>query len=232
MKLLTVATLAVGLAVAVAGAASASTNLLTNGSFEADGGSFNGWTLTGTVGDTTPAVVIPFGSSSQYPGGAFGEPIPAGPGTSHSSDAVGTHAAYFVSDFTTETLSQTVHLDAGTYTIGFSLYTPQNGLNNPVDALFSGTVAGQTLQSGSVSALPATTWTNFTQTVQIATAGDYTTSFVFQTNGYPAKDIVVDQAFISPGAVPEPMSWALMIMGMGSLGVAMRAQRRRQFAFA
>jgi hypothetical protein len=225
MKLLTVATLAAGLA--FAGAASASTNLLTNGSFEANGGSFSGWTLSGPTGDTTPAVVIPYNSSNPYPTGAFGEPIPAPSGPSHSPDAAGTHAAYFVSDFASETLSQTIHLNAGTYTIGFSVYAPQNGLNNPVDATFTGTVAGQTLTSGLVSALQPTTWTNFTQTIQIATAGDYTTSFAFQTDGFPAKDIVVDRAFITTGAVPEPATWAMMIMGFGSLGVAMRNQRRR-----
>jgi hypothetical protein len=35
-----------------------------------------------------------------------------------------------------------------------------------------------------------------------------------------------------PTAIPEPASWAMMIMGMGGLGAALRQRRRPQTAFA
>ncbi len=36
----------------------------------------------------------------------------------------------------------------------------------------------------------------------------------------------------SPSAVPEPASWALMIVGFGAIGIAMRRQRRVNLSFA
>src|SRR5690349_9695104 len=95
----------------------ASANLLVNGGFE--DGNFNGWTYSGTVGDSNPAVVIPYNSNASYPNGAYGEAIPANPG---GFGAAGNFAAYFVSDLATESLSQTIHLGVGLYSIGFSAY--------------------------------------------------------------------------------------------------------------
>jgi hypothetical protein len=226
-KHLTVAlvTLAVG-ASGIAGAANAATNLLTNGSFET--GNFSGWTQTGTTGDAFPEVVIPYNSIAGYPGGAFSEPVPPATG-SLGPDPAGDFAAYFVSDFADETLSQTVHLDPGTYTIGFSAYAPANGEANMGDAQFSGSIAGVNLVNTTVSAIPGTTWENFTGVAHIATAGDYTTDFTFITNHDPSKDVVIDQAFIVQGlvgGVPEPATWALMLVGVGLMGGALRLSRQ------
>ena len=153
----------------------ANANLLVNGGFE-DGGLNVGWTYSGTTGDGHPAVVIPYNSNLGYPNGAFGEPVPANPGGFGSA---GNNAAYFVSDFANETLSQTVHLAVGVYSIGFSAYLPQNGFNNQFDATFSGAVLGTTLLTGLVSANSPQTWYNFVTTVNIAVEDDYTTTFDF-----------------------------------------------------
>ena len=200
-----------GVAAASIGAANA--NLLVNGGFE--DGNFNGWTYSGTVGDSNPAVVIPYNSSTSYPTGAYGEPIPANPGGFGPS---GNFAAYFVSDLATETLSQTITLGVGLYSIGFSAYLPQNGFNNQFDALFSGSVIGTTLLATNVAANTPLQWYDFVTTVNITTAGQYTTTFTFATDGRPAKDVVIDQAFVVAGAVPEPSTWAMMILGFLGLG--------------
>ena len=68
-------------------------------------------------------------------------------------------------------------------------------------------------------------WYDFVTTVDILVAGDYTTTFTFVTDGRPAKDVVIDQAFVVAGAVPEPSTWAMMILGF--LGVGFVAYRRK-----
>ena len=208
----------------------ANANLLVNGSFES--GDFTGWTYTGTVGDNNPAVVIPYNSSASYPLGAYNEPIPPNPG---GFGPAGNFAAYFVSDLATESLSQTIHLGVGVYSIGFSAYLPQNGFNNQFDAVFSGSVIGTTLVATNVSANTPMQWYDFVSTVNIAVEDDYTTTFTFLTNGRPAKDIVVDQAFVVAGAVPEPSTWAMMILGfvgLGFLGYRKSAKSNAAFRMA
>ncbi|MBS0360431.1 MAG: PEPxxWA-CTERM sorting domain-containing protein [Proteobacteria bacterium] len=223
--------------IAVAGGASAQ-NLITNGSFEAAGTTGHGaitspWTYSATFGTDTshPATIIQYNSTNGYDSGAFGEPIPTAPQIVGDPDAPGNFAAYFVADDATETLSQTVHLDAGTYTIGFSAYIPRNGFNNSGDATFTGIVAAQPLVTFSVhaSSSQVQTWQTWAQTVNIATAGDYLTSFVYQSGPAPAADVVIDDVFIVKGditpGIPEPATWALMIMGFGGAGAMMRRRR-------
>ena len=76
-----------------------------------------------------------------------------------------------------------------------------------------------------LSAILPQHWYNFVTTVNIDTAGDYTATFKYTTNGFPAKDVVIDQAFVVAGAVPEPSTWAMMILGF--LGVGFMAYRRK-----
>jgi hypothetical protein len=59
---------------------------------------------------------------------------------------------------------------------------------------------------GTGSAISAYTWDN--------AQGSTYTNYVFRVN--------------SVGAVPEPSAWALMLLGFGLVGGAMRASRRRQ----
>lgn len=229
MRLLGVAAFAAGLA--VAGQATAA-NLLTNGSFET--GDFSGWSYAGVTPNGTPAVVIPYGSNAGYPDGAFGEPIPPDNSASGSPDEVGDYAAYFVADAANESLSQTVFLDVGLYTIGFSVYVPFNGFNNSGDASFTGTVAGVNLANFTVDGSTPGTWVHYAGVANIAVAGNYVTSFTYNSGPAPAGDFVVDRAYIVAGdvtgGVPEPGTWALMILGFGGAGVALRARRRAVLA--
>jgi PEP-CTERM motif len=223
---------------ALAGSASAATNLIVNGSFEngTPANPFVGWTHTG--GDTAgfPAVIITYNNTLAYPQGAFNESIPMD-SVSSSPDQVGTHAAYFVGDFSNETLSETLTLAAGTYTLGFDAYAPANGLHNsdadPAgDGHFTATVGGQSLLDANISTLVAQTWTPFRETIVVPAGGQNgDTVFTFSTNFFPSNDVVIDSVFLTKvGGVPEPASWALMILGFGGAGAALRSRRRQAVA--
>lgn len=241
-RIAAVAAVAAGLL--VAGSASAAVNLITNGSFEAAGTTGHAaiatpWVYTSVFGTDTshPATVIQYNSSAGYPDGAFGEPIPTAPQIAADPDHPGNFAAYFVADDATETLSQTINLLPGTYTIGFSAYIPDNGFRNSGDATFIGTIAGKTLvtfdahNDGGLgnTPVPDQTWETWTGTLDVTTAtqGPYLTQFIYQSGAAPAADVVIDDVFVvRTGGVPEPATWGLMIVGFGGAGVMLR--RRRQ----
>jgi hypothetical protein len=214
-------------------AASASTNLLVNGSFET--GNFSGWTLSGPANDGYPATVIKYNNPVPYPNGAFGEAIPTANAATLSPDPAGNFAAYFVSDASNQTLSQTTYLTVGTYNIGFSAYVPFNGQANPVNAYFAATVGGDPIVSFLVGSETAGNWVNYTGVADITTAGNYQTAFTFQTPASDpgvgqgeAKDVVIDQVYLTAtSAVPEPATWAMFLLGFGSIGFMMRGARRK-----
>ncbi|MET0307171.1 MAG: PEPxxWA-CTERM sorting domain-containing protein [Sphingomonas sp.] len=203
-------------------------NLVTNGSFESG---FAGWTL-GNVGGGTAPVVIPYGSPSGYPGGAFGEPIGPNGVTSLSPDAVGGSVAYFSSDTANpDSITQTINLIAGkTYNIGFDYYAPANGIANPFDAtlafLIDGLPAGGVLTAGSGSGTAAQTWFNFNTSFVAGATGPASLTFEFRGLGVTAADFAVDRVY-AVAAVPEPAAWGMMIGGFGLAGAAMRRRRVR-----
>lgn len=214
-------------ALAIAGSANAATNLITNGSFET--GNTFAWTYFGAGADLPghQATIIPYNSNAGYPNGAFGEPIPPDNSASPSPDPVGNYAAYFVADASLESLSQSVFLDVGVYTIGFSVYVPFNGFNNSGDATFIGDVAGVNLANFTVDGSVPGQWNHYAGLANITTAGNYTTSFTYRSGPAPAGDFVVDRVYIVAGnAIPEPTTWALMIMGFGGAGAMLRRSRQ------
>ena len=222
--------LATALALTIAATpASAATNLLSNGSFEAG---FAGWTITqlplGNPG--TAPVVITYGNTNGYPTGAFGEAILPNTVASLSPEAVGSNLAYFSSDTANpHTLAQVINLTAGTiYNIGFDYYAPRNGIDNPNDATLAFTLGGNpigaTLTAGGPSGTPAATWINFGTSFTATSSGPQTLAFNFRGLGVTAADFGVDRVYVT-AAVPEPGTWALMLIGFGAIGTAMRRRR-------
>jgi hypothetical protein len=215
--------------------ASAAVNLVSNGSFE---DALTGWTIGGDAGAGQQGgglapVAIFYGAAQPYPQGAFGEAVPQNDALTNSPDAAGARAAYFVTDqATNQSLTQSVWLTAGTYQIGFSVYAPRNGYRNTGDAMFSGTIAGETLANYAVSSGPATTWQTYKGSTDILVDGFYDVSFVFNTDLYPSKDVVIDQVYIIAGnpGVPEPATWAMMILGFGLVGAASRRRQTKVLA--
>ena len=228
-------------AVFSASSASATVNLLVNGSFET--GNFSGWTLTNSesssgTGSALP-VVIAYNQASGYPTGAFGESIPTDNAAGNPSpDAAGSYGAYFVSDFANpQSISQTVTLLAGTsYTFGFDIFKPANGDGNPNGATFTALLNGSPFASFTASSLPVTTWQTISgsNTFMATTTGPFT--FNFTSNGFPAKDFVVDRVYLTAtdtiSAVPEPASWAMMLGGFGIMGAALRRRRSADLRLA
>ena len=212
---------------ALAAPASAAVNLVSNGSFESG---LTDWTLSGSESQGYPPVAIYYGAAQPYPNGAYNEAVPANNAPTNSPDGAGDRAAYFVSDFSSQSLSQLVYLTAGEYQIGFSAYAPSNGYGNAGDASFSGTIAGVTLANYLVSNGPAATWQTFQGAKTVDTAGWYEVKFTFGTDLYPSKDVVIDQVYIIAGnppqpGVPEPATWAMLIAGFGMVGVSYRRRR-------
>lgn len=212
----------------IATGAMAGPNLVANGNFAT--GTFADWTINQDVGHiTSNAVVIAFNQKSNYPTGAYNESVPADPLTLGSPEAEAGYGAYFSTDTGTQTLTQSMHLKPGKYSIGFDVYLPQNGFNNPNDASFSGTIAGTTLVSTTdLKRFGSRKWIPVYSTADVSTAGTYDVGFSFTGDGRTAVDVVVDRVFVMAGdpvGVPEPADAAAAVAGVLALGMARLSRR-------
>ncbi len=213
----------------------AQATIVTNGNFAT--GDLTGWTVN-NGGGSNPIVVIATDNVARgYPAGAYNEAIP--PDTLTGGDPTllgGAYGVYFVDDIAHQTLSQTVALAVGSYAIGFDVYVPYNGFNNPKDASFTGSIAGVELASFDVHSSAAGQWKEYSGIVNVLSAGNYLVTFDFTPGGYPAGDVVVDRAFIvgsdTPGTtdigVPEPLT--LSLFGAGLIGAASLRRRKTKSA--
>lgn len=207
------------LSAALVGASAANAAIVSNGDFES--GTFTGsWSVGGLVGSSAQ-VVIKNNSNADYPVGAFGEPIPVGPGG-------GQYVAYFSTDTSVQTISQTIALTAGQlYSFSFNLYSPVNGQHNPNNAKIEGGVDGATL--GPFSATPfgpgwVTEYTTF-----VASGNSATLTFTYTGQGSTGSDFALDD--VSIAAIPEASTWAMMILGFAGIGFMAYRRKSQGSAF-
>ncbi|OSZ72430.1 hypothetical protein CAP39_03565 [Sphingomonas sp. IBVSS1] len=226
----------------------AAVNKIINGSFEQAGttgvGAFTGWNKLNTPDNSPsqdqPASVIRYNSNAAYPISAYGERVTPDNSVSASPDAVGSRAAYFVGDHSVdETLYQDIYLAPGNFRVGFSYYLTANGLRNRNNASLTVSILGIPVTTTMITGTsPGQSWFNVSGVGQIKTGGWYRTALVFNSNGAPAKDVVVDRVFgmrttdaatvvIGPGiaGVPEPATWATLLTGFALVGLGMRRNK-------
>jgi hypothetical protein len=132
--------------------------------------------------------------------------------------------AVFVELDTDQNSSMSRTIGAGTYQLSF-LYSPRPGnpaTSNGIEVFLNGVELappGLLALAGGAT----TQWSTISVPTFTAKAGDVLTFSAEGTSdslgGY------VDNITLS--AVPEPATWAVMLMGFGGLGVAMRSRRRQ-----
>lgn len=185
---------------AAAIAAPASAELITNGGFET--GNFSGWTTSGNVGV--------FGISSfGLTDPTFGRFLVAFNGADSPPNGV---------------LSQTIATMAGSaYNVGYS-YGVTSGGNQSIVAsiLDANTLAVLGTQTASTtSSAPGRFGFSFT-----AASGSTIVRFRdLATNPTASQDGRFDNVSVT-AAVPEPATWAMMVLGFGGMSFAMRRKAR------
>jgi hypothetical protein len=215
------ASAALGLAVTLAGAASASAaQLIQNGGFEDGGGSLSGWTVTGSVLALTAADYAPCcGTTGSEPGyssdhfAAFGAGDAAGPHMLSQSFATVIGATYHLSF-----LSGALGLP-GDQALSYAPLGDQadGGVDNVVVSNFDDAFNGFNLDF-------------------VATEGSTTLRFIVGTPGVDGHDAILDDVSVTgPAAdggggagVPEPAAWALMLTGFGAMGAMLRRRQAQR----
>ena len=208
--------------VAVGGTAARAANLVTNGSFEAGGGSFQNWTISGTDGSgpgNGPQIITTDGMTS----GPYGDVIKADPFTS-SPDASGTHAAYFVDDNASEQLKEVISVVAGvTYDVGFDYYLTGSGINNPGGFSLGASLGSQAITTvSSTQGNQAGTWYHVFSTYTAPITGTIAYAFNYSSANAISKDVVVDDIYVK---VPEPPSVPILVLMLGALAFLRRRRR-------
>ena len=193
--------LAAGLAIATPTLAA---EFISNGNFET--GTFAGWTATGNVGVAPTAVYAAYGLGSS----AFGNYLVGFNGGDLAPNGV---------------INQAITTSAGqSYTLSFDYAVTSGGAQSLIasvlDANTLATISTQTVFTTLSS--PTTGGFSFTA----LSSGTIVRFSDVATNPTNGQDIGLDNVSVTGTALPEPASWALMIVGFGLVGGAVR--RRSQ----
>lgn len=192
-------------AVAALSLSAASANAATNLGFESG---LSGWTLNGNGGSSGS-----YGSFTAAEGSKLGYVEAGWAGVYSTLTQIFTLAAG-------QTITGSVGFQSNDYLpYNDDAYLAINGLH-----LFDSSVA----QVGSNG---ASGWKTFSYTA--AAAGNYALTLGVRNVGdsQSASGAVLDNVSLS-AAVPEPATWAMMLMGFAATGVLLRSNRRRAVALA
>lgn len=115
------------------------------------------------------------------------------------------------------TLSQLISTTSGTaYTLDYYLAT-----NGSTPSYFSASWDGQEIGGSIVNNPGVQPYTLY----QFIVTGSGSDTLTFNERDDPAY-LALDNISLNPAAVPEPATWAMMLLGFGAIGFALR--RRRQ----
>ncbi len=217
-------TLATGL-----GAAQAQAQTISNGGFEGGPGRFDNQSVG--VGSTAiPGWTIVNGSNSTTGGGkeiawlgdgAYGFNTPFGTDYLDLTGYSGSTGDSGVS----QTIATVV---GGAYTLSFYLGGMQG--YGPISANVYAGSQFATISDPITNGIAAgsTLWTQQTFSF-VATSINTTVSIIGNNSGQDfigLDNVSISGEVVSPGAVPEPASWAMMIMGFGMISVGLRHRQR------
>lgn len=191
----------------------AQANLLTNPGFET--GDFTGWTVGGNV---------PLG----YGVAKGGQRLPDNvDGAAYARAHGGTYTAWASTRGgygEALVLSQTLELDAGTYSAGFYFQTSEGDYGNSSKIYIDGNYMSYT--SSHITSSSKLASFNFS----LASGGIHTIEFDISGSGSGPVSISADDFFLNDTtpvtvAVPEPSMLALMVTGLLGLGLLRRSKR-------
>ncbi len=115
-------------------------------------------------------------------------------------------------------------LAAGSYTFSFDYSGNQRGAAASSFSAFISDGGANTPFSVTLGPLASNApWTTYSGTFSVLTAGNYNISFDQQAGPGNIGNLIDNVALRS--AVPEPATWAMMILGFGLVGGAMRRRR-------
>lgn len=138
-------------------------------------------------------------------------------GVDTASAHSGTYGAYFGAVGSTGTLSQLLNTVAGqTYTVSFWL----SNSGGPTDS-FEASIGDTVLQT--FTNVNAFQYFNFSFTTPVNGSPSLLKFSFRQDPSYWHIDDISVQGLA--GGVPEPATWAMMILGLGAVGAAMRRRR-------
>ena len=200
-------------------------NLVVNGSFETDNFNLAGGYRLGLINNDVTGWFIPAGDGV-YPWGIHNSSGYGPADTGNQFFVLGeerTGASY--------TIRQTLTgLTAGsTYAINWAAASELNCCSPGELSFLSGSSTGAYLFAAPNSGAYWTNWGHYATTF---VANSSSVTFQFKNvnpngNGY---DLGLDSVFVdlvAGGGVPEPATWAMMILGFGIVGTALRGNRRR-----
>ena len=123
----------------------------------------------------------------------------------------------------------------GTYhSTAFTGQNPSNGLYQIFDSAESqssggGYVSDNFISGGITSTTGAgvpSTFSSYNIVANTPTVQPYASAFQFQTNGQGGS-LVNSSGILTPlSATPEPLTWVLMMVGLGGMGIALRNRKR------
>lgn len=245
-KSLTMTTVLLSAVVASAAPALAGVELVTNGGFESNGGNGQlGYNTTATdwslpVGNTGYAFLFAPGTADTTgANGQFGNLTLYGPGNGNNNGLPATSPAggYFLAsdtDFQQAAISQTINgLTVGDeYTVGFWWAgAQQSGFSGSTEEQWEVSLGSDT-QSTAFVMIPQAGFSGWMYQTFTFTATSASEALSFFADGTPGEPPFALLDGVTMMAVPEPSTWAMMLVSFGGLGFAAAYRRRRKLALA